>query len=294
MTLNGSGAPILELRDIRKEYILRRGLLERLTRPAQAIAAVDGVSLAIPSGSIFGLVGESGSGKSTLAQIIVRLVEPTAGQLLYRGTDIATLPQPERTPSSATASRWFSGYVFLPEPAQAHPPRARRGISCPRVSAARRMTDEIAMLMRQVGLDAALLRRFPHELSGGQRQRVGIARALAMSPEILVADEPVSSLDVSLQGQIINLLQELNRELGLTIVLISHDLAIVARICSRIAVMSAGKIVESGPPGTVLVTPSHPYTQTLIDAIPRGIAGRRRADEPRASAREPAYEAAAQ
>jgi len=165
---------------------------------------------------------------------------------------------------------------------------AARGVS------RRQRADEITMLMRQVGLDPALLRRFPHELSGGQRQRVGIARALAMSPEILVADEPVSSLDVSLQGQIINLLQDLNRELGLTIVLISHDLAIVARICSRIAVMSAGKIVESGPPGTVLVTPSHPYTQTLIDAIPRGIAGSGRTDEPSASAREPAYEAAAQ
>jgi ABC-type glutathione transport system ATPase component len=293
MTPNGSGMPVLELRDIRKEYTLRRGLLERLTRPARTIAAVDGVSMAIPEGSIFGLVGESGSGKSTLAQIIVRLVEPTAGQLLYRGKEIAMLPPTERTRLRHRIQMVFQDTYSSLNPRK----RIRRALAealAARGVSRRQMADEITMLMRQVGLDPALLRRFPHELSGGQRQRVGIARALAMSPEILVADEPVSSLDVSLQGQIINLLQDLNRELGLTIALISHDLAIVARICSRIAVMSAGKIVESGPPGKVLVTPSHPYTQTLIDAIPRGLAGSGRTDEPSASAREPAYEAAAQ
>jgi ABC-type glutathione transport system ATPase component len=293
MSPNTSGVPILELRGIRKEYRLRRGLLERLTRPARGIAAVDGVSIAIPASSIFGLVGESGSGKSTLAQIIVRLIDPTAGQLLYRGREITMLAGAERTRLRHRIQMVFQDSYSSLNPRK----RIRRALAealHARGVRGRKTANEIATLMQQVGLDLALLRRFPHELSGGQRQRVGIARALAMSPEILVADEPVSSLDVSLQGQIINLLQELNRELGLTIVLISHDLAIVARICSRIAVMSAGKIVEIGPPGKVLVTPSHPYTQTLINAIPRGLDGRGRAEESSATAREPAYEVAAQ
>jgi ABC-type oligopeptide transport system ATPase subunit len=135
---------------------------------------------------------------------------------------------------------------------------------------------EIETLMHQVGLDTPLLRRFPHELSGGQRQRVGIARALAMKPEVLVADEPVSALDVSLQGQIINLLRDLNRDLGLTIILISHDLAVVARVCTQIGVMNAGKIVERGAPRQVLFHPVNPYTRMLIDSVPRGLAGRKR------------------
>ena len=137
---------------------------------------------------------------------------------------------------------------------------------------------ELPRLLDRVGLDATLAGRFPHELSGGQRQRVGIARALAMAPDLLVADEPVSALDVSLQGQIINLLQELNADLGLTIVLISHDLAVVARVCSALAVMSEGKLVEEGIPQQVLTSPRHAYTQSLLAAVPRGLDGRRRAD----------------
>jgi peptide/nickel transport system ATP-binding protein len=138
------------------------------------------------------------------------------------------------------------------------------------------VADRVGELLGQVGLDGQLLGRFPHELSGGQRQRVGIARALAMEPSLLVADEPVSSLDVSLQGQIINLLRELNEKLGLTIVLISHDLAVVGRICDRIIVMYAGRVVESGVPGAVLTSPRHPYTQALLDALPRGLERRER------------------
>jgi peptide/nickel transport system ATP-binding protein len=145
---------------------------------------------------------------------------------------------------------------------------------------------EIETLMHQVGLDTPLLRRFPHELSGGQRQRVGIARALAMKPEVLVADEPVSALDVSLQGQIINLLRDLNRDLGLTIILISHDLAVVARVCTQIGVMNAGKIVERGSPRQVLFHPVDPYTRMLIASVPRGLAGRNRRPDSGLSAPE--------
>jgi ABC-type glutathione transport system ATPase component len=266
--------PFFELRRIRKEYALRRGVIERFTRPERRITAVDGVSLSVAQGSILGLVGESGSGKSTLAQIMVRLIEPNSGLLLYRGADVARLSR------SARGSFRHSVQMVFQDSHSSLNPRKRmrrvlsealyaRGLTRPKAR------GEIESLMDRVGLDLSLLDRFPHELSGGQRQRIGIARALAMTPEILVADEPVSSLDVSLQGQIINLLQDLNQKLGLTIVLISHDLAIVARICSAIAVMNAGRIVESGPPEQVLVAPSDPYAKTLLNAVPRGLAGRR-------------------
>ena len=274
--------PVLELRGIRKDYPLRQGLLARLRGGARHTAAVDGVSLVVPGGSIFGLVGESGSGKSTLAQIIVGLVRPTAGQVLFRGQDVAELDAAGRR-----AFRRGVQMVFQDTGSSLNPRKrvrrvlmealAARGLA--RAAAA----TEAARLMDRVGLDTPMLARFPHELSGGQRQRVGIARALAMAPGLLVADEPVSALDVSLQGQIINLLCEINESLGVTIVLISHDLAVVARVCSALGVMSGGVLVETGPPGRVLVSPEHPYTQRLLAAVPRGLDGRRRADRLRAA-----------
>jgi ABC-type glutathione transport system ATPase component len=271
--------PLCELHDIRKEYVLRRGLLERFTRAERRVAAVDGVSLAIPQGRIFGLVGESGCGKSTLGQIMVRLIEPTSGTLFYRGIDVSRLPMAERRSFRHRVQMVFQDSNSSLNPrkrirrALGEAIRAReasKGIGTTAVQA------EMTELMHQVGLDMAMLGRFPHELSGGQRQRIGIARALAMRPELLIADEPVSSLDVSLQGQIINLLQDLNDRLNLTIVLVSHDLAVVARICAEIAVMKEGKIVEQGPPRNVLGAPSHAYTRTLLSSIPRGLAGRSR------------------
>ena len=259
---------------MRKEYLLRQGVLARLRGGAKSFAAVDGVSFVVPRDSIFGLVGESGSGKSTLAQIIVRLIEPTSGTLLFRGQDVATLDRP-------AAQRFRQGVqmVFQDTGSSLNPrKRVRRVIT--EALAARGVTrasaaTEAARLMDRVGLDTPLLARFPHELSGGQRQRVGIARALAMTPDLLVADEPVSALDVSLQGQIINLLREINDSLGLSIVLISHDLAVVARACSALGVMSKGRMVEMGPPSRVLVAPEHPYTRTLLAAVPSGLRGRR-------------------
>ncbi len=267
-------APILELRDIRKDYRLRQGFLARLRGGAKPFAAVDGVSFAVPHGSIFGLVGESGSGKSTLAQIIVRLIEPTSGTLLFRGQDVARLDKP-----GAQRFRQAVQMVFQDTGSSLNPRKRVRRVMAEAL-AARGVTRadaaaEAARLMDRVGLDTPFLARFPHELSGGQRQRVGIARALAMAPDLLVADEPVSALDVSLQGQIINLLQEINASLGLSIVLISHDLAVVARVCAGLGVMSQGRMVEQGPPSRVLVAPEHPYTRTLLEAVPRGLRGRR-------------------
>lgn len=260
---------LLELCDIRKEYTLRQGLLERFARRAPRVAAVDGVSLAILPGEIFGLVGESGCGKSTLSQIVTGLLAPSAGRVLFEGRDIAAL-------RGAAWQDYRRGVqmVFQDTQSSLNPRKrirrllaealAARGV--PRAGRAAR----VRALMEQVGLDTMLLDRLPHELSGGQRQRVGIARALAMEPRVLVADEPVSSLDVSLQGQIVNLLLALNQRLGLTIILVSHDLAIIGRICGRIAVMSAGRIVEEGPTPKILYAPDHPYTRTLIAAVPRG------------------------
>ena len=200
--------PIIELRDIRKLYNLRQGLVRRLRNKARPVPAVDGVSFAVPPGAIFGLVGESGSGKSTLAQIMVRLVAPTSGQMLYRGQDVATLDAAGRR-----AFRQGVQMVFQDTGSSLNPRKRIRRVLDEALSArgvprpAR--PAEAARLMDRVGLDLPLLDRFPHELSGGQRQRVGIARALAMAPDLLIADEPVSALDVSLQGQIINLLQDI-------------------------------------------------------------------------------------
>lgn len=275
--MKADGPPILELRTIRKEYRLRQGLFARMKGGPKSIAAVEGVSFAVPRGSIFGLVGESGSGKSTLAQIIVRLIEPTSGTMLFQGQDVAGLPAPDLRRFRQRVQMVFQDTGSSLNPRK----RVRRVIA--EALAARGITradaaTETARLLDRVGLDTPMLSRFPHELSGGQRQRVGIARALAMAPDLLVADEPVSALDVSLQGQIINLLREINESLGLSIILISHDLAVVARVCSSLGVMSKGRMVELGPPGRVLVTPEHPYTRTLLAAVPTGLKARRPPD----------------
>jgi peptide/nickel transport system ATP-binding protein len=268
-------SPILSLEDVRKTYVLRRGLLDRLRGRTRQIAAVDGVTLACVPGEILGLVGESGCGKSTLGRIVVGLIPPTAGQVVWAGQPLQSLSGEARL-----AYRTGVQMVFQDTHSSLNPRKRIRTVLqealAARGVARRDRVERMKALASSVGIDHALLGRFPHELSGGQRQRIGIARALAMEPSLLVADEPVSSLDVSLQGQIINLLRELNRSLGLTILLISHDLAVVARVCDRVAVMYGGKIVESGPPARVLASPAHPYTQALLDAVPRGLKRRKR------------------
>jgi oligopeptide/dipeptide ABC transporter ATP-binding protein len=207
--------------------------------------------------------------------MLVGLLPPTAGGIDYDGTALTAL-----SGESRRVYRRGVQMVFQDTASSLNPRKRIRTILMEAVTArglaGRARRERIESLLGQVGLDIQLLGRYPHELSGGQRQRIGIARALAMEPSLLVADEPVSSLDVSLQGQIINLLRELNETLGLTIVLISHDLAVVARVCDSIAVMYAGRVVESGTPDDVLTAPRHPYTQALLDAVPRGLERRDR------------------
>ena len=248
-----------------KEYPQRRGLFGRAGAP---VRAVDGVSFQIAPGETLGLVGESGCGKSTVARLILRMTEPTSGAVLVGGQTVAKL-----LPGEVLAYRRKVQMVFQ-DPYSSLNPRMRvrdliaeplriHGLATGKAVAAR-----VAELAAQVGLHGAALGRFPHEFSGGQRQRVAIARALAVSPQVLVADEPVSALDVSVRAQVLNLLADLQAQRGLSYLFISHDIATVAYLSHRVAVMYLGAIVETGPAKAVLREPLHPYTRLLLDAVP--------------------------
>ena len=273
MTIQPS--PLLELSRVRKLFVLRRGILEFPFGTRRQVTALDEVDLTLYEGEVFGLVGESGSGKSTLAQVIMRLVDVTHGAIRYRSEDITSL-----SPRELQRVRARIQMVFQDTHSSLNPRKTvGQALSDPlRMCRVNRKheRDRILGLLAQVGLAATFLDRYPHELSGGQRQRVGIARALAMNPELLIADEPVSSLDVSLQAQIINLLMDLRRQLGLTILFVSHDLAVVNNVSTRVGVMYAGRIVEIGEPNEVLRHPAHPYTKALLASVPMGLEGRSR------------------
>ena len=233
----------------------------------RALKAVDDVSFEVGEGEAFGIVGESGSGKSTLAMSIVRLYEPTDGAIRFLGRDIAHLSQRELRPLRRGVQM-----IFQDTKASLNPRlRVRDCVAEPLIThgvAPRERQARLVRLMELVGLGPEYLDRFPHELSGGQRQRVGIARALAIEPKLIIADEPVSALDVSIQAQILNLLKTLQRDLKLTFILISHELGVVSYFCDRVAVMYLGRIVEMGPTESVLSSPRHPYTRALVNAIP--------------------------
>ena len=240
------------------------------------LRAVDGVDLTVERGQTLGLVGESGSGKSTLARCITRLYAISAGQLLFDGTDITTFGHRRLRPFRRRAQMIFQDPSsslnphrrvrdILAEPLLVHGIRARRAVPA-----------RLRELMDLVGLPAVYLNRYPHEFSGGQRQRIGIARALAMEPELIVADEPVSALDVSVQAQIVNLFDDLRERLSLTYVFIAHDLGVVRQVSTRVAIMYLGSIVETGATDAVFGQPAHPYTEALLSAIPVPKVGARR------------------
>jgi len=265
--------PILSFRDVTKSYPLGSGLDRLLGRGGRFIA-LDGVSLDIARGDVVGVVGESGSGKSTLASIAVGLFPPTSGEVTIDGHPLSALRRDRRGPLRRRIQMVFQDSSSALNPRKTvrrclAETLALRGV--PRAQQEAEAMD----LLGLVGLGSEIAPRLPHELSGGQRQRVGLARALAMRPDILIADEPVSALDVSLQAQVINLLSRLTKELGLTLLFISHDLALVRTLCTRIIVMQKGRIVEQGPCREVLENPADPYTRMLIAAVPKGLAGRR-------------------
>jgi peptide/nickel transport system ATP-binding protein len=263
-------APFVAVAGLAKHYALPR---TRLFHPRGIVRAVDGVDFEIARGTSFGVVGESGSGKSTLARLVAALERPSAGTVRLAGEDLNAV-----APARLRALRRGFQMVFQ-DPYGSLDPRHRVGrIVGEPLHAARTVGSAalVAEALRSVGLNPADADKYPHEFSGGQRQRIAIARALVTRPALIVADEPVSALDVSVQAQVLNLLKDLQAAFALTYLLISHDLAVVEYVCDRVAVMYRGRIVETGPAAALLARPAHPYTQALRDAMPRLEPGRRR------------------
>lgn len=249
--------PLLDVRDLHVHFPAR----------PEPVRAVEGVSFTVKSGETVGLVGESGSGKTTIGKAILKLVSATSGQILFKGRDVLPLPEREfrplrkkiqmifQDPFSSLNPRWSIGRIIA-EPLEIHFPHLTKS----------ERTERVAELLRKVALPPEAMRRYPHEFSGGQRQRIGIARALAVEPEFIVCDEPVSALDVSVQAQIVNLLQDLQEELGLAYLFISHDLAVVQHISHRVLVMYRGHLVEAADAESIYQQPQHEYTKKLLAA----------------------------
>jgi oligopeptide/dipeptide ABC transporter ATP-binding protein len=262
-----NGEPLVEVRDLVKHFPLSRGIIFK--RQVGAVRAVDGISFDVMEGETLGLVGESGCGKSTTARLITRLLEPTSGSIRFRGEELSHKSRADlkplrremqmifQDPYSSLNPRKTVGAIIA-EPFTIHGMFTGQGER-------RRAVQE---LMEQVGLNPEHYNRFPHEFSGGQRQRIGVARAIALKPKLIVADEPVSALDVSIQAQILNLLRDLQREMGITVVFIAHDLSVVRHMCDRVAVMYLGKVVELAESDDLYAHPRHPYTGALMRAVP--------------------------
>lgn len=264
MSSPGRQSDLLTVTNLVKHFPIRKGVFSRVSG---AVRAVDGVSFAIPKGQTLSLVGESGSGKTTTGKVILRLIEPTAGKILFDGVDITTLRRRElralrrrvqfifQDPYGSLNPR-MTVYSVLSEALAAH--KLARG----------RRRDRVLELLELVGLPPDSADRYPNEFSGGQRQRIGIARALAVEPDLIIADEPVSALDVSIQAQILNLLEDLQEQLGLTYLFIGHDLSVIQHISDYVAVMYLGRIVELGTADDIFLRPVHPYTKALLSAVP--------------------------
>jgi oligopeptide/dipeptide ABC transporter ATP-binding protein len=259
--------PLIEVRNLVKHFPITRGIV--IQRHIGAVKAVDGVSFEVMPGETLGIVGETGCGKSTTARLIVRLLDPTAGEILFEGENIAHHNQ-----AALKVLRREMQMIFQ-DPYSSLNPRKTVGsiISDPFVihgmlKGEGERKRRVQELMDRVGLNPEHYNRYPHEFSGGQRQRIGVARAIALEPKLLVADEPVSALDVSIQAQVLNLLRGLQREMGLTLIFIAHDLSVVRHMCDRVAVMYLGKVVELAPSDELYTSPRHPYTGALMSAVP--------------------------
>ena len=259
--------PLLEVKNLRTWFPVTGGVLRR---HIDDVKAVDDVSFTIETGTTVGLVGESGSGKSTIGKTILKLVSATSGQMLFDGRDILPMSESEFRPLRREVQMIFQDpfgslnprhtiFQIVGEALEIHFPAMNRG----------ERRDRVNELMKQVGLKPEMMERYPHEFSGGQRQRIGIARALAVKPKFIVCDEPVSALDVSVQAQIVNLLQDLQAELGLTYLFIAHDLAVVEHMSDHVLVMYRGKIVESASADAIYADPQHDYTRKLLAAVPK-------------------------
>jgi oligopeptide transport system ATP-binding protein len=264
--MNGRAEALLEVTDLVKHFPVKSGIL--IDREVDQVRAVDGVSFSIPPGQTLGLVGESGSGKSTACRALLNLTPPTSGSVRFEGKEIAGLSRSQMRPLRRQMQMIFQ------DPYASLNPRQRVGqivgapLKLQDVASGPELRKRVQELLERVGLSAEHYDRFPHEFSGGQRQRIGIARAIALKPKLVVADEPVSALDVSIQAQIINLLDDLQDELGLTYLFVAHDIGVVRHISDQIAVMHNGKIVEHGSTDQVCERPSDDYTKKLLAAVP--------------------------
>ena len=265
-TDTGCGPPLLELTDLCKYFPVRGGLFRRTL--AQ-VKAVDQVSLTIRQGRTLGLVGESGCGKSTLGRTILRLHAPTAGTIRFAGVDITRLGRRQLVPWRRRMQAVFQDPFGSLSPRRTVAQTIREPLDVHRVGTPAERRERVAALLQEVGLSPQVANRYPHEFSGGQRQRIGIARALALSPELIVADEPVSALDVSVQSQVLNLVAGLQRDRGIAFLFISHDLAVIQHVSDDIGVMYLGRLVELAPAAELFRQPLHPYTEALLAAVPR-------------------------
>src|SRR5689334_6518767 len=268
--MNDKGKVILEVNDLKLHFPIYRGVLRRRSG---SVKAVDGVSFTLRDGEVLGLVGESGCGKTTVGRTILRLYNPTSGDIWYdrlsgQRINLARITQREMKPLRREMRMIFQDPFSSLNPRLTVKDIIAEPLEIHGVAHGKEAEQRVAELMEAVGLNSAYMRRYPHEFSGGQRQRIGLARTLSLNPRLIVADEPVSALDVSVQAQVLNLLKELQSRLGLTLIFVAHDLSVVEHISDRIAVMYVGKIVEMADTAEILNNPKHPYTEALLSAIP--------------------------
>ncbi|MDQ0413623.1 ABC transporter ATP-binding protein [Mesobacillus stamsii] len=274
----GHSDTLLELKDVKKHFPIKTGFFQK---NVGQVKAVDGISFSIKKGETLGIVGESGCGKSTAGRTLIRLYEPTDGKIIFKGKDISHLSEAElRKDVRKDIQMIFQDPFASLNPRKTLRSIIREPLDTHNLYKGKERDEKVEELLEKVGLDASFINRYPHEFSGGQRQRIGIARALALHPEMIIADEAVSALDVSIQAQIINLMEDLQEEFGLTYMFISHDLSVVRHISDRVGVMYLGKMMELAAKKEIYSNPLHPYTQALLSAVPvprkKGVAKRER------------------